>query len=62
MKQDKIVGACSTDGREENAYNIVVGKPGGERQLGRPRHRWEDNIRMDLREIACEGVHGIHLA
>jgi len=35
----------------KNAYSILVEKPEGKRPLGRPRHRWEDNIRMDLREI-----------
>jgi hypothetical protein len=39
-----------------NAYTIVVGKPEGKRPLGRPRHRWEDNIEMDLREIGLEVV------
>jgi hypothetical protein len=34
-----------------NTYKILVGKPEGKRPLGRPRRRWEDNIRMDLREI-----------
>jgi hypothetical protein len=34
-----------------NAYRILAGKPEGKRQLGKPRRRWEDNIRMDLREI-----------
>jgi hypothetical protein len=43
--------ARSTHGGEENAYRILVGKPEGKRLLGRPRRRWEDNIRMDLREI-----------
>ena len=36
-----------------NAYRVVVGKPEGKRPLGRPRHRWEDNIKMDLREVIC---------
>jgi hypothetical protein len=40
----------------------LVGKSGRRRQLGRPRHRWEDNIRMDLREIVQESVKKIHLA
>jgi hypothetical protein len=39
-----------------NAYNIFVQKPEGKRSLVRPRCRWEDNIRMDLREIGWEGV------
>jgi hypothetical protein len=34
-----------------NTYSILFGKPEGKSQLGRPRHGWEDNIRMDLREI-----------
>jgi hypothetical protein len=41
---------------------ISVRKYEGKRQLGRPRHRWEDNIRMDLREIGWEGVDWMHLA
>jgi hypothetical protein len=38
-------------GRMKNAYRILVGNPEGKRLLRRPDHRWEDNIRMDLREI-----------
>jgi hypothetical protein len=38
-------------GEMRNAYKIFVGKPEGKRPLGRPRHRWCDNIRMDLREV-----------
>jgi hypothetical protein len=34
-------------------YRVLVGKPGGRRPMGRPRRRWEDNIRMDLREVGC---------
>jgi hypothetical protein len=37
----------------KNAYNILVRNPEGKRPLGRSRHRWEDNIRLDLREIGC---------
>jgi hypothetical protein len=39
-----------------------VGKPEGKRPLGRPRHRWVDNINMDLREIEWDGVDWIYLA
>jgi hypothetical protein len=39
-------------GEKRNAYNILVGKPKGKRPFGRPKHRWEDNIRIDLRERA----------
>jgi hypothetical protein len=41
---------------------ILVGKPEGKRPLGRPRHRWENNIRMDLREIGWGGMDWIDLA
>jgi hypothetical protein len=34
-------------------YRVLVEKPEGKRQLGRPRHRWEDNIKMDLQEVEC---------
>jgi hypothetical protein len=42
--------ACSTNGEKTNVYGILVGKPEGKRPLGRPRRRWVDNIKMDLRE------------
>jgi hypothetical protein len=44
------------------AYNILVGRPEGRRSLGRPRRRWEDNIKMDLREIVLGDVDWIHWA
>jgi hypothetical protein len=43
-------------------YRAVVGKPEGKRQLVRPRHRWWDNIKMDLQEVECEGMDWIDLA
>jgi hypothetical protein len=49
-------------GKKRNAYKILVGKPEGERPLGRPRCRWDDNIRMDNREIGWMGVDWIHVA
>jgi hypothetical protein len=39
-------------GKVRKVYRVLVGKPDGKRPLGRPRHRWEDGIRMDLREIS----------
>jgi hypothetical protein len=39
-----------------NAYKILMGKPQGKRPLGRPRRRWVENIKMDLREIGWDGV------
>jgi hypothetical protein len=44
------------------AYRASVGKPEGRRPLGRPRRRWEDNIKMDLREVGWEGADWIDLA
>jgi hypothetical protein len=43
-------------------YRVLVVKPEGKRPLGRPRFRWEDNIKMDLKEVGCEGVDWIDLA
>jgi hypothetical protein len=50
------------NGEKRSAYRILVGKPEGKRLLGRPRRRWEDNIKKDLREIGWDGVHWIDLA
>jgi hypothetical protein len=49
-------------GEERKLYRVLGGKPEGKRPLGRPRHRWEDGIRMDLREISWESVEWIQLA
>jgi hypothetical protein len=49
-------------GEERKVYKVLVGKPEGRRPLGRPRRRWEDGIRMDLREIGLGGVDWILLA
>ena len=45
-----------------NAYRVLVGKPEGKRPLGRSRCRWEDNIKMDLREVGCDPGDWIALA
>jgi len=49
-------------GEMRNTYKILVSKPEGRKPHRRPRHRWEDNIRMDLREIGWEVVDWMHLA
>jgi hypothetical protein len=46
-------------GEERGVYKVLVGKPDGKRLLGRPRHRWEDEMRMDLGEIGWWGVDSI---
>jgi hypothetical protein len=43
-------------------YRILMGTPEGKRPLGRPRCRWVDNIKMDLREIGCDGMEWIDMA
>jgi hypothetical protein len=54
--------SCSTNGEKRNAYRLLVGKPEGRRPLGRPKHRWVDNIRMDLGEVGWVDVDWICLA
>jgi hypothetical protein len=43
-----------------NAYRIMVGKPEGKRPLGKPKHRWVENIKIVLREIRCDGMDWIY--
>jgi hypothetical protein len=49
-------------GEKRNAYRILVGKPEGRRPLRRPRRKWVDNIKIDLREIGWDGVDWVDLA
>jgi hypothetical protein len=49
-------------GERRGVYRVLVGKPDGKRQLGRPRRRWEDNIKMDLQEVGSGDVDWIELA
>jgi hypothetical protein len=51
-----VGGICSTNGEKGNAFKLSVRKPDGKRPLGRPRHRWTYNIRMDLVEVGWGGV------
>ena len=53
MEKNEMGGACGTYGGGERVYRVLVGKPEGKRPLGRPRRRWEDNIKMDLQEVGC---------
>ena len=49
-------------GESRSVYRVLVGTPEGNRPLGRPGHRWEDNIKMDLQEVGCGGMDWIELA
>jgi len=55
-------GRVASMGERRSAYRVLVGKPEGKRPLRRPRHRWEDNIKMDLQEVGCGGMDWIELA
>jgi hypothetical protein len=58
----KWVGHVARMEERRGAYRALVGKPEGRRPLGRPRHRWEDNIKMDLLEVGWESTDWIDLA
>ena len=55
-------GLVARVGERRGVYRVLVGKPEGKRPLGRLRHRWEENIKMDLQEVGCEGIDWIELA
>jgi hypothetical protein len=55
-------GHVARMGEVRGVYRVFVRRPEGKRPLGRPRHRWEDNIKMDLREIGVDGANWIQLA
>jgi len=55
-------GHVAQMGEERGVYRVLVGKPEGKRLLGRPRHRWMDNIRMDLQEVGCGYMDWVGLA
>ena len=52
--------ACMGEGK--GVHRVLVGKPEGKKPLGRPKSRWEDNIKMDLQEVGCGGVDWIEMA
>jgi hypothetical protein len=51
VQEDETGRACSTHGKPEECVHSLVGKPEGKRPLGRPIRGWEDNVKIDLREI-----------
>jgi hypothetical protein len=55
-------GHVARMGEGRGVYRVLVGRPEGKRSLGRLRRRWEDNIKMDLREIRIDGANWIQLA
>jgi len=61
IEKNGIGGACSAYGGGERRVQGFSGKSGGKRPLGRPRRRWDDNIKMDLQEVGCGGMDWIEL-
>jgi hypothetical protein len=55
-------GHVAQMGEGRGVYKVLVGKPEGKRPMGRPRCKWEDNIKMDLHEVGCVGIDWIGLA
>jgi hypothetical protein len=62
LEMIEMSGACSAYGSEERRVQGLMRKPEGKRPLGKPRRRWEDNIKMDLQEVGCRGMDWIELA
>jgi hypothetical protein len=62
LRKMRWVGQVACMGEGRGVYRVLVGRPKGKRPLGRPRHGWENNIKMDLRKIGIDGVNWIQLA
>ena len=62
MRRVRWAGHVARMGERRGIYRVLVGKPEGKRPLERPRHRWEDNIKMNLQEVGCVGMDWIELA
>jgi len=58
----KWEGHVARMGDRRGVYRVLMGKPEGKRPLGRPRRKWEDNIKMDHQEVGCGGMDWIELA
>ena len=57
-----MAGHIARMGERRGVYRVLVGKPEGKRPLGRPRRRWEDNIKMNLQEVGFRSVDWTELA
>jgi hypothetical protein len=62
QSEDVVGGTCGTHGEGRGVYRVLVGRPEGKRPLGRPKRRWEDNIKLGLREIGIDRTNWIQLA
>ena len=62
MRRMRWVGNVAYMRERRGIYRVLVGKPEGKRPLGRPKYRWEDDIKMDLQEVGCGVMDCIELA
>jgi hypothetical protein len=62
LRRMRWVGHVAHMGESRGIYKVLVGKPEGKRLLGRPRHRWDDNIKIDLWQVGCRCMDWIELA
>jgi len=62
IEKNEMGGHVACIGERRGVYRVLVGKPEGKRPLGRPRRRWEDNIKMDLEEVVCGVMDWIEVA
>jgi len=62
IEYSEMGGACRWYGEKRGVYRVLVGKPEGNRPLGRPRRRRKDNIKMDLHKLGCGSMDWIELA
>ena len=62
LRRMSWAGQVARMGERRCVYRVLVGKPEGKRPLERCRHRWEDNVKMDLQELGCGGMDWIDLA
>ena len=62
IRKNEMGVACSTYGERTDVYRVLVGKLESKRPFGKPRRRWEDNIKMDLQEVGCGDMDWMELA
>jgi hypothetical protein len=62
IEKNYMSAACGAYGWGRGVYRVLVRKPEGKRPLGKPRRRWEDNIKADLQGVGCGGMKRIELA
>ena len=62
IEKNEMGVGCSTYGKRRDVYRVLVGKPEEKSPVGRLRHRWEDNIKMDFQEVGCRSMDWFELA